>query len=203
MWSRARLAVSAKLLRGFVLSNARLSPLTMSAGEVQADGMSPCPAPPCRSAEPHVLEAKDVHAALSAEAVWQALSMEGRLALSSTCSALRMQLCLRTTRVSAQLSDEGDSEDQRRLAALVGRLPHLRHLRAAAPSRQELLALLRRCAHSRPPRVLCASFLWMREPGNGAQAGAWEVLATLEQVRTYKPFSGCRLPLALTCLPSC
>ena len=128
---------------------------------------------------------------MCAEAVWEVLSGEARPALSCTCTALRTLFTSRLTRLSAQRLRAGDSEARRRLAALVGRLPHLRHLRAAVPSKGELLALLRRCAHCRPGHVLCASFLWMREPGGGAQPGAsWEVLVTLEQVRGMWP-TGC------------
>ena len=134
------------------------------------------------------MEAMDTVAALSVEPVWQALSVEGRLVLSSTCRALRAHLYSVATRVCARLP-AGDAEAQRQVAALVGRLPHLRHLRATAPSKGELLALLRRCAHCRSGHVLCASFLWMREPGAGAQAGAWEVLVTLEQVCGMRPTS--------------
>ena len=127
------------------------------------------------TAKPHLLRAlrasEAMEAALAVEPMWEVLCREGRLAFSSTCTMLRTHFCSRIPRVCAQLP-AGDSDDQRRLAALVGKLPQLRHMRAAAPSRRELLALLRLCAHCRPGHVLCASFLWVRE----REAGTWEVL---------------------------
>ena len=77
--------------------------------------------------------------------------------------------------------EAGDTGGPTRLAALLHRLPRLRHLRVGAPSRAALLDVLRRYAEGSPgPAVLCASFLWLRERG---AEGGWELTATLDKVK--------------------